>query len=217
MKTDKQLQHDVLAELEWEPSIEASHIGVSASNGRVTLSGNVGTYLQKTQAEKVAKRVYGVCAVTNDIALKIPSQYERADADIASAVHNSLSWDAQVDEKQIRVNVKDGWVTLEGECHWKYQSDAAERDVRVLRGVKGVSNLIKIVPPVRTSDVTLKIEEAYRRSADLDARRVQVEATDGKVILRGNVRSWAERMQAQQAAWAAPGVSQVENLLTVLP
>lgn len=217
MKTDKQLQHDVLAELEWEPSIDATQIGVTVSNGTVTLSGSVGTYLQKTQAEKVAKRVYGVCAVTNDIALKIPSQHEHADSDIASAIHNSLAWDARVDEKQIKVSVKNGWVTLEGECHWKYQSDAAERDVRVLRGVKGVSNLIKIVPPVKTADVTHKIEEAYRRSADLDARRVQVEATDGKVILRGNVRSWAERMQAQQAAWAAPGVSQVENLLTVLP
>ena len=217
MKTDKQLQHNVQAELEWEPSIDATQIGVTVSDGTVTLSGNVGTYLQKTHAEKVAKRVYGVCAVVNDITLRIPSQYERADGDISSAVHNSLSWDAQIDEKQIKVNVKDGWVTLEGECHWKYQSDAAERHVRVLRGVKGVSNLIKIVPPVRTADVTLKIEEAYRRSADLDARRVHVEATDGKVILRGNVRSWAERMQAQQAAWAAPGVSQVENLLTVSP
>jgi osmotically-inducible protein OsmY len=115
------------------------------------------------------------------------------------------------------VQVKVGWVTLEGACHRKYQSDAAERHIRVVRGVKGASNLIKIVPPVKTADVTLKSEESCRRNADLNARRVQVEAMDGKVILRGNVRSWAERMQAQQAAWAAPGVSHVENLLTVIP
>ena len=217
MKSDKQLQHDVLAELEWEPSIEASQIGVAAADGVITLTGQVGTYLEKTKAEDVSKRVYGVRAVANDIAVKIGGQHARSDAEIATAALNSLKWDADVDDEKIKITVRDGWVTLEGQATWKYHSDAADRDVRVLTGVRGVTNKIALVSPVRIADVQKKIEDAFRRSADLDARRVEVHATDGRIVLRGNVRSWAERAEAQQAAWAAPGVVNVENNLVVTP
>jgi osmotically-inducible protein OsmY len=132
-------------------------------------------------------------------------------------VLNSLKWDADVDDEKIKVGVRDGWVTLEGSATWKYQSDAAERDVRVLTGVRGVTNTITLVSPVRTPDVHKKIEDAFRRSAEVDARRVEVHATDGRIVLRGNVRSWAERAEAQQAAWSAPGVINVENNLIVMP
>jgi osmotically-inducible protein OsmY len=217
MKSDKQLQHDVLAELEWEPSVEASQIGVAATDGVITLTGQVGTYLEKTKAEEVSKRVYGVRAVANDIAVKIGGQHARTDAEIATAALNSLKWDADVDDEKLKIAVRDGWVTLEGQATWKYQADAAERDVRVLTGVRGVTNKISVVSPVRTADVQKKIEEAFRRSAEVDARRVEVHATDGRIVLRGNVRSWAERAEAQQAAWAAPGVVNVENNLIVMP
>lgn len=217
MKTDRQLQHDVLAELEWDPSIDAAKIGVAASDEVVTLTGTVATFREKAQAEKVAKRVYGVRAVANDLVVTIPGRLERSDADIAKAAVTALEWDPQIDEKRITVGVRDGWVTLEGSCDWKYQAEAAESHVRTLAGVRGVSSKIAITASSRSADVKQRIEDAFRRSANIEARRLSVDSTNGRVVLRGHVRTWTERNQAQAAAWAAPGVTEVDNQLVVVP
>lgn len=219
MKTDadSKLQHDVLAELEWDPSVDASQIGVTAKDGVVTLTGVVSSFADKMAAERAAKRVYGVRAVANDIEVKLPGGAERSDTEIAAAAVNALKWDTSVPGEAITVTVRNGWITLEGEVEWFYQKDAAERAVRLLKGVKGVVNNIKVKSRVKPGDIKDKIEEAFKRNAEIDARRITVEAQDGKVILSGRVRSWAERDEAEQAAWSAPGVTAVENHITVAP
>jgi osmotically-inducible protein OsmY len=219
MKTDAdtKLQHDVLAELEWDPSVDASQIGVTAKDGVVTLTGVVSSFADKMAAERAAKRVYGVRAVANDIEVKLPGGAERSDTEIAAAAVNALKWDTSVPGEAITVTVRNGWITLEGEVEWFYQKDAAERAVRLLKGVKGVVNNIKVKSRVKPGDIKDKIEEAFKRNAEIDARRITVEAQDGKVILSGRVRSWAERDEAEQAAWSAPGVTAVENHITVAP
>jgi osmotically-inducible protein OsmY len=217
MKSDTQLQHDVLAELEWEPSIEASQIGVAVKDGVVTLTGSVTQFSEKMTAERAAKRIYGVKAVANDIEVRLPGLGERSDADIASAAVSALAWNAIVPADRIKVTVRQGWITLEGNLDWGYQRDAAERSVRDLMGVKGVTTSITVTPRLKPGEVKNKIEAALRRSAEIDARRISVETRDGKVILHGSVRSWVEREEAQQAAWSAPGVCAVENHIRVMP
>lgn len=183
----------------------------------VTLTGAVANCGEKMTAERVVKRVYGVKAVANDIEVKLPCMSERSDADIAAAAVHALQWYASVPEDRIQVTVRNGWVTLEGSVDWWYQKDTAERAVRNLVGLKGVTNDVKVKPGVKSADVKDKIEAAFKRSAEIDARRVRVEAHNGTAILSGNVRSWAEREEAERAAWAAPGVAAVENRITVEP
>jgi osmotically-inducible protein OsmY len=218
MTNSTKLQHDVQEELEWEPSLDASHIGVAAVQpGVVTLTGTVATYGEKVSAERAAKRVSGVRAVANDIEVRLIGSLKRTDTDIAQAVLRALEWDIAVPDEKIKVRVDNGWVTLDGEVALQFQRAAAENAVRRLSGVRGVSNQIglQIRPAVQPAEVKGRIEAAFRRSADIDARGIEVDAKNSMITLRGKVRTWAERDEAERAAWAAPGVLAVKDELIV--
>ena len=215
--TDKELKQHVQSALDWEPSLDASDIGVSVDEDVVTLRGNVGSYVEKVTAERVALHVYGVKAVADDLAVHLVSGYQRTDTEIAQAAVAALKWNTTVPNERVTVTVQNGWLALNGTLDWQYQKDAAARAVRDLTGVKGVTNNVIVQPHVKTTDVRDKIEAAFKRSAQIDARRINVTAQDGKIILSGNVHSWAERQEAERAAWAAPGVTQVEDRIAVVP
>lgn len=215
--TDGELLDDVEDALDWEPSVDASNVDVSVDDGVVTLRGDVGTYAEKRAAERVVLGVYGVKAVANDLIVRLPREFERTDTDIAQAAVDALKWNTQVPGDRARVVVSDGWITLEGIVDWQYQKDAAERVVRDLTGVRGVTNRMTVGPRVQPGDVQAKIESAFGRSAEIDARRIHVNVLDGHVTLTGNVHSWAERDEARRAAWAAPGVKAVEDRMAVVP
>lgn len=217
MKSDSELKRDVENELKWEPSVNEAHIGVTAKDGVVTLTGHVPSFAEKSGAEKAAKRVYGVKAVADELDVKLVGSAKRSDEDIAQACVSALKHNSSVPDEKIKVVVNSGRVTLEGEVEWQYQREAAMNAVRYLTGVTGVSNQITVKARVSPKDVKDKIKAAFHRSAEIDARRVDIETHDGKVILYGSVRSWSEREEAQQAAWAAPGVTSVENQIAVLP
>jgi osmotically-inducible protein OsmY len=219
MKTDEQLQQDVMNELQWDPSVKAAEIGVHVKDGVVTLSGYVDSYSRKWAADRAAARVFGVKSVAEEIEVKLAGSLRRPDESIARAASNALEWDVSVPHDRVKVQVQNGLVTLSGEVDWWYQKNAAESAVRHLTGVVSVSNGITIKPEIKQldDDVKDKIESAFQRNAVLDARRIRVETYGGKVILRGSVRSYAEREQIQWAAWAAPGVSEVESYITINP
>ena len=215
MGKDSQLQSAVLDELRWEPSINAADIGVAAKESVVTLTGFVRSYPEKQSAERAAKRVVGVKAVAEEIEIRLPGIFERTDSDVAKSAIAALAWNVTVPRDSVKVMIERGWVTLDGEVGWQYQRMAAENSVRNLLGVKGVSNLIQIKAIIDTADLKAKIEQALIRNAQFDAQQINVEAVDGKVVLRGQVRSWAEREEAEHVAWSAQGVTKVENAVTI--
>lgn len=215
MKTDKQLQDDVIAELEWDPVVDSADIGVAVVDGVVSLNGYVPNYSQKLAAERATKRVAGVKAIAEEIKVRFGSDPHTADHEIARRILDIFKWDSMIPENGIQVKVEDGWVTLSGETSWHFESDEAERAAAKVSGVKGVSNAITIAKRVSGSDLRRDIKAAFTRQANLDANAVDVAVDGGKVTLSGHVRAWHERSAAERAAWAAPGVTQVVDRIAV--
>jgi osmotically-inducible protein OsmY len=217
MRTDSEIKKDAEDELRWDPDIDATDVAVAAHNGVVTLTGFLRSYMQKTQAERDVKRVAGTLGVANDIEVRLPFINKRPDPEIARDVVEKLQNELPYSSPSIKVTVKDGWLTLEGELEWNYQRDRAEKAAQSVRGVIGVANDIRLTPRVVAGDIKRKIEDALKRSAELDAGSITVDAVGSKVTLTGTVRSWAERAEAERASWQAPGVTAVENRISISP
>ena len=220
MKTDSELQRDVMTELKWVPTIHAAEIGVAVKDGVVTLSGDVDTYSMKWAADRAVRRVSGVKGLTEEIKVTLPEPYRRSDEDIARSATDILNWNFWIPRDRVKVMVQNGWITLNGDVDWFYQKAIAEDSVRHMIGISGVTNRITIKPPVPTVkafEVKSGIEDALKRNARLlrDADKIRVEISGSKVILHGSVGSWADYEEAEYAAYCAPGVSEIENKLTV--
>ena len=215
MKTDAQLQFDVTDELTWDPSVNHERIGVSVTDGVVSLSGIVGSYAEKILAEKNARRVKGVRAVADELQLRYDWQPKTSDSEIAKRVADILDWDPLVPRDRIKITVQDGAVKLEGRVDWNYQRDLAFEDVGKITGVVRVDNWLEVVPPVSTTDIRGRIERAFERSADLEAEKIHVDADGSTVTLTGSVSSWNKRKLAERSAWAAPGVAHIDDKLVV--
>lgn len=215
MKTNEQLQRDVIDALRWEPLLNASDIGVTARDGVITLTGHVDNYAKKLAAERVAKNVAGVKAVAEEIDVHLMNGNKKNDTEIAEEAVHALRWCSNVPDDRIKVSVENGWIKLEGEVEWEYQKNEARHQLEDLVGVRGISNFISVRPRVKPADVKDKIRRAFERSATVDANRIAINVNGSIVTLRGPVRSWAEREDAENAAWAAPGVTQVKDELRV--
>ena len=215
MKTDAEIQKHVMEELKWQPAIHSTEIGVAVKNGIVTLSGTVDTYQEKKTAEKAAFKVAGVKAVAENIEINIGFNHKKTDTELAQAASDALKWNVLVPEDRIKVKVENSWVTAEGMVDWAYEKNAVRKALATITGIKGVSNLVKVTPQVNPEDVKKKISAAFERSAVIDANGIEIEHVGNKVILSGKVRSYAERQEAEHAAWNAPGVSTVENHIEV--
>lgn len=215
MKTDIEIQKDVLDELKWEPYLNATEIGVAVKNGIVTLSGTVNSYLKKTRAEKAAKRVSGVKAVAEDIEVKYADSLLKNDTEIAETILSALKWHSAINEEKIKVKVEDGIVTLDGEVDWEFQRNSAVMQIENLIGVKRIVNNITIKSGIVPKELKQKVNSAFHRSATIDAEKINIEVTGSKVILTGKVRSWAEKNDAENAVWSAQGVNKVENNLEI--
>ena len=217
MQADKELQRNVIHELEWDPGVDPTNIQVAVHAGAITLKGHVQTYAELVAAQRAAARVYGVRAVANDLTVRLLGDQTRDDSDIAQAIASQLAWSVRIPRAAVKAVVTEGWVTLEGQVDRIYQSEEAEKLVRGLIGVKGVTNRLVVQPSVREKDVMAKITAALHRQAQIDARRIWVTAEDGHVTLHGQVSSWSEAEAARKAAASAPGVTRVESKLTVTP
>ena len=212
-KTDSEIKTDVLSELKYQPSVKASDIGVLVHDGTVTLNGFVGSYGEKWDAFNATKRVRGVRAIADDIKIKLSYASDRTDSDIAADAANQIKWNTTIPAGSVQVTVREGWITLEGVVEWRYQYMAAQDVIKYLPGVKWVTNLITIKPKLAPVNIETSIKAAIERNALLNAKNIQVEASGGKVILRGMVRYYTEREEAERVAWAAPGVFSVDNQL----
>lgn len=212
MTTDRDLKRDIERELEWDPALDARRIGVAVVDGIATLTGEVMSYPEKWKAERATERIMGVKGIANDIEVRLAAV--RTDADIIRAAVEALDADVDV-PREITVRVDDGQLTLTGQVGWDYQRRAAARAVRGIVGVRGVTNLITLAPGVEPEDIKARIEETFTRAAVYDAGNVRIEVMGSEVALRGTVRSWVERNEAQKAAYAAPGVTAVHNYLVV--
>ncbi len=213
--TDIGLRQNVLDALEFEPSIDASLIGVAVDNGVVTLTGHVGSYAEKLAAERAVQRVKGVRAIAQEIEVRFPEDKKTTDDEIAKRALNIIAWDAMVPEGLLKIKVQNGWITLSGDVEWNYQKTAAEESVRRLSGVKGVSNMITVRPRLDASNIKHRIEGALKRSAEIEATGIRIDVSGSKVTLQGKVHSWHERSLAESAAWAVPGVGMVEDRLVI--
>jgi len=214
-RTDEDIQRDVLDELRWDTRVHPNEIGVAVKDGIVALTGWVDSYMKKMAAESAAHRVHGVKAVANDIEVRLPGSAERTDPDLAAAVLSALRWDAGIPAGKLDVTVSQGWVTLKGEVEYGFEKKDAERAIRHISGIKGITNLIVVRPHVLPTDLKEQIEKELVRNAETDARNITVEVQGSKVILRGTVRAYAEKKAAEDAAWSTPGVSEVDNRITI--
>lgn len=213
---DLSLRENVLSELEFEPSVNAAHIGAAVEKGVVTLTGHVGSYAEKLAAERVVQRVKGVRAIAQEIEVRLPSDKKTSDDEIAQRAVNLIGWDTTIPDEKVKVKVQNGWITLSGKVDWYYQRQSAEAAVRKLSGVAGVVNSIMVEPRAEARDVKHRIEDALKRSAQLEAEKIRVTVSGGRVTLEGKVKAWYERGVAERAAWAAPGVTSVEDHLVIV-
>jgi osmotically-inducible protein OsmY len=213
---DLTLREDILDELEFDPSIDAAHIGVAVDNGIVTLSGHVSSYWEKTTAENVVRHVKGVKGIAEEIEVRLTGHKGTADDEIAKRAVNAITWNVSIPRDKVQVKVQDGWLTLSGKVEWQYQKNAAAEAVRGLAGVVGVTNQIEITPRASGADIKKRIEDALKRAAATEAQAIRVNVAEGRVTLEGKVKDWSDRQAAERAAWSSPGVTTVDDRISII-